>query len=341
MKIKVIGHDKKIFLKPQSNNPWSAFFSELKTSGAQIVASGSSAKFDVLIANSHSKKIIRECEKFGVSKENRILILWEPKETNGKLYKTYTLNSYGHIFTPSPDWLKGQNVYYFDWPQGKAIRKTQSDPEWLRRKNKFVFIGSNKYSISKGELYSLRRAVLKNDKNKEFIDLFGHGWNQSIIHDTVSIFSSLFKINYRNYSLKSIKLFAKKYNNYKGITNNKQKTLSKYKFALVIENSNDYVSEKLFESLESQCIVLYVGTNLNKHLNKNIAIQSDANRFGISEKLMQILCLSNTKQLSLMKKQRNEYHKINKNWENYKVLKNLARDSLNLLNIKHIPPGKT
>lgn len=333
MIIKVIGHDKKIFLKPQSNNPWSAFFSELETAGAQLVTSGSSAKFDVLIANSHSKKMIRKCEKFGVSKENRILILWEPKEVNGKLYKTSTLNSYGHIFTPSSHWLKGQNVHYFNWPQGKATRKTQSDIEWLKRKNKIVFVGSNKYSISKGELYSLRREVFKNNKNNKFIDLFGHGWNQNIIYDILSILSSLLKTTYRNYSLKSLKLFAEQYNNYKGITNNKRKTLSKYKFALVIENSNDYVSEKLFESLESQCIVLYVGINLNKHLNKNIAVQSNANVFDISKKLTQILCLSNTKQLSLMKKQRKEYLKINKDWENYKVLKNLARDSVNLLNI--------
>lgn len=330
MIIKVIGHDKKIFLKPQSNNPWSAFFSELEIAGAQLVTSGSSAKFDVFIANSHSKKMIRKCEKFGVSKENRILILWEPKEVNGKLYKTSTLNSYGHIFTPSSHWLKGQNVHYFNWPQGKAIRKTQSDIEWLKRKNKIVFVGSNKYSISKGELYSLRREVFKNNK---IIDLFGHGWNQNIIYDILSILSSLLKTTYRNYSLKSLKLFAKQYNNYKGITNNKQKTLSNYKFALVIENSNDYVSEKLFESLESQCIVLYVGINLDKHLNKKIAVQSNANVFDISKKLTQILCLSNTKQLSLMKKQRKEYFKINKDWENYKVLKNLARDSVNLLDI--------
>jgi len=333
MIIKVVGHDKKIFLKPQSNNPWSAFFSELETAGAQIVTSGLSTKFDVLIANSHSKKMIRKCKKFGVLKENRILILWEPKEVNGKLYKTSTLNSYGHIFTPSSDWLKGQNVYYFNWPQGKAIRKTQSDIEWLKRKNKIVFIGSNKYSISRGELYSLRREVLKNDQNNKSIDLFGHGWNQNIIYDILSILSSLLKTTYRNYSLKSLKLFAKHYNNYKGITNNKQKTLSKYKFALVIENSNDYVSEKLFESLESQCIVIYVGINLNKHLNKNIAVQSNASAVDISKKLTQILCLSNTKQLTLMKKQRKEYLKKNKDWENYKILKNLARDSVNLLNI--------
>ena len=139
MRIKVIGHNKKIFLHPPRNNPWSAFFIELKKLGAQIVTSESDAKFDVLIANSHSKKALRECKKFGVTKENRILILWEPKEVNGKLYKPSTFSAYGHIFSPSPEWLKGNNVHEFNWPQGKARRKIQPDREWLTRKNKFIF----------------------------------------------------------------------------------------------------------------------------------------------------------------------------------------------------------
>jgi len=47
---------------------------------------------------------------------------------------------------------------------------------------------------------------------------------------------------------------------------------------------------------------------------------------------MQIFSLSNAEQLSLMKNQHKEYLLINKEWDNYKVLKNLARDSVKLLN---------
>ena len=333
MKIKVIGHNREIFLTPRRNNPWSSFFSELKKSGAQISTSKAGTKFDVLIANSHSKKSIRECEKFGVAKKNRILILWEPKEINAKLYKPSILSDYGHIFSPSTEWLTGSNVHHFNWPQGKATRKIQTDWKWLKRKHKFVLIGSNKYSVSKGELYSLRRIVLKNYKTEKFIDLFGHSWNNNILYNIKSVLSSLVKINYKNYSLKSIKLFARKYGNYQGITHNKRSTLNEYKFAIVIENSRNYISEKLFESLDSQCIVLYVGTNLNKKLHKDIAIQSNADLLSISEKLVGILNLSNKEQLLLMKKQHKHYLKINKNWENFRVLKKLARDSVNLLGI--------
>jgi hypothetical protein len=305
----------------------------LKKSGAQILTSKSGTKFDVLIANSHSKKSIRECEKFGVAKKNRILILWEPKEVNAKLYKPSTLSDYGHIFSPSVEWLMGRNVYNFNWPQGKATKKIQTDREWLKRKHKFVFIGSNKYSVSRGELYSLRRIVLKNHKTEKFIDLFGHFWNSNIFYDIRSVLSSLIKVNYKNYSFKSVKLFASKYENYQGITNNKKSTLNDYRFAIVIENSKNYISEKLFESLDSQCIVLYVGTNLNIKLHKDIAIQSNADLLSISEKLVGVLNLSNKEQLLLMKKQHKHFLKINKEWENFRVLKKLARDSVNLLDI--------
>jgi hypothetical protein len=174
---------------------------------------------------------------------------------------------------------------------------------------------------------------LKNPDNIKYIDLFGHSWNSSLSHDIKSVLSSLTKLNVNQYSFKSLRLFARKYINYQGISEDKIKTLQNYKFALVIENSNNYVSEKLFEVLQGQCVVLYVGTNLEYLLNKNIAIQSEATTASISNKIAEIIQLSESEQLSIMKIQRREYLTANKKWENYKVLKKLAFDSIKLLNI--------
>ena len=267
------------------------------------------------------------------------MILWEPKEINAKLYKPSILSDYGHIFSPSTEWLTGSNVHHFNWPQGKATRKIQTDRKWLKRKHKFVLIGSNKYSVCKGELYSLRRTVLKNHKTKKFIDLFGHGWNKSFIYDFKDVVSSLIKTNYKNYSINSIRLFARKYTNYQGISLNKNDTLNKYKFALIIENSTEYISEKLFEALENECIVLYVGGNLKENdLNKNIAIQASTNTADVFDKLNKILNLSNKEHLVLLKRQQKEYLKIVEEWNNYKILGQIARESMQVLNFKHIPP---
>lgn len=332
MRVKVIGHDGGHFSSAPLNNPWSAFFKEIERYDINLVGHNEGIKYDALIANTHSKKAIRECEKFGISKNRRILILWEPKEINSKLYKASTLDAYGHIFTPSSDWTQGSKTHEFKWPQGKAVKRTETDKEWLKRKHKFVFIGSNKYSVSKGELYSLRRSMLKDPNISNYIDLFGHWWNSNLVHDIKSVLSSITKVNIRQYSFKSLSIFAQKYTNYQGISKDKIKTLKNYKFAVVIENSNNYVSEKLFEALEGQCIVLYVGANLKNFLNTDIAIQSDANTASISKKIEKMIQLSKSEQLTIRKKQRREYLRANKQCENFKVLKKLASDSIKILN---------
>ena len=332
MRVKVIGHDGGDFSSAPLNNPWSAFFKEMDRYDINLVGHNDGIKYDALIANTHNKKAIKECEKFGISKNRRILILWEPKEINSKLYKASTLDAYGHIFTPSSDWTQGSKTHEFKWPQGKAVKRAETDKEWLKRKHKFVFIGSNKYSVSKGELYSLRRSILKDPNISNYIDLFGHGWNSNLVHDIKSVLSSITKVNIRQYSFKSLSIFAQKYTNYQGISKDKIKTLKNYKFAVVIENSNNYVSEKLFEALEGQCIVLYVGANLKNFLNTDIAIQSDANTASISKKIEKMIQLSKSEQLAIRKKQRREYLTANKQCENFKVLKKLAFDSIKILN---------
>lgn len=332
MRVKVIGHNGDEFSSAPLNNPWSAFFKELERYDINLVGHNDGTKYDALIANNHSKKAIRECEEFGISKDRRILILWEPKEINGKLYKPSTLDAYGHIFTPSSDWTQGSKTHEFKWPQGNAVKKTEADKVWLKRKHKFVFIGSNKYSVAKGELYSLRRSILRDPNNSNYIDLFGHSWNSNLVHDIKSVLSSMIKVNVNQYSLKSLRIFARKFSNYQGISRDKLETLKNYKFAVVIENSNNYVSEKLFEALEGQCIVLYVGANLRNFLNTDIAIQSEATTASISKKIEKIIQISKSEQLTIRRKQRKEYLAANKQWENYKVLKKLAFDSIKLLN---------
>jgi hypothetical protein len=173
---------------------------------------------------------------------------------------------------------------------------------------------------------------LRDPHNSNYIDLFGHSWNSNLVHDIKSILSSLTKVNINQFSLKSLSLFAYKYTNYQGISRDKIETLKNYKFAVVIENSSNYVSEKLFEALEGQCIVLYVGANLRKFLTTDIAMQAEANTASISKKIEKMIQLSKSEQLTIRKKQRREYLAVNKQWENYKVLKKLASDSIKLLN---------
>ena len=45
---------------------------------------------------------------------------------------------------------------------------------------------------------------------------------------------------------------------------NKYDTLSKYKISITIENCNDYISEKIFDSFLAGTIPVYVGPDLNQ-----------------------------------------------------------------------------
>jgi hypothetical protein len=83
--------------------------------------------------------------------------------------------------------------------------------------------------------------------------------------------------------------------------------------------------------------VLYVGVDLTKNLNRNIAIQAQVDPTDVFKKMNRILNLPPSEQLALMKIQRKEYLKANSDWDNSKVLKKLAHDSLNLLNFQHVP----
>jgi hypothetical protein len=129
--------------------------------------------------------------------------------------------------------------------------------------NKTVMINSNLFSLYKNELYSLRKnAILK----CFYIDLFGRGWNKSLVKKIRTVIVELQK----NYDQKEIKLskianFLKPNSNYFGEIKSKSDILVKYNTSLIIENENTYVSEKLFDCLCAGTIPIYVGGDLSSY----------------------------------------------------------------------------
>jgi hypothetical protein len=61
--------------------------------------------------------------------------------------------------------------------------------------------------------------------------------------------------------------FFYKYPEYIGRVDDKFNAFSKYKYALIIENEADYVSEKLFDAIAAGCVPIYVGPNLSRYKN--------------------------------------------------------------------------
>ena len=65
-------------------------------------------------------------------------------------------------------------------------------------------------------------------------------------------------------NIQSIRYWFKKNKNWLGAPGDKRKALENYRISLVIENSTEFLTEKLFDSFFAGCIPVYVGPNIKQ-----------------------------------------------------------------------------
>jgi len=327
MRIRLVGHSGEPLMNVGTDGPWWEFVKELESCGHKIVSSGYGANVDVLIANSHSKDAIRECKKNNVPKNKMLLILWEPKSIDYKRHSRRVLDNYGTIWSPSIEWAVNSNVKYFNWPQLKLNEQTETLKIWSDRKNKASMVLANKFSATKGELYSLRRETILVTCKNESMDLYGDKWNLSKAYDYRHYFGNFLRTPINLLSLKSSTNLGKFHKNYKGRIENKTQTTQKYRIVVVLENSLDYMSEKLFDAFDAGAIVIYVGPDISSYnIPKKSAIEVKADAEQINLKIMEIQALPIEKQFEIMKEQQKNILSISEFWYCNYVLKKLAAD---------------
>ncbi len=121
-----------------------------------------------------------------------------------------------------------------------------------------VMIASNRLSFWPRELYSLRREVVARDME---VDVFGRDWNlqqhQKILRFILELITPLARGRLPRIKSGRHYLFLPS----KSIHSIEDKIAvnSRYKVSLVIENSSEYLSEKLLEAIISGSIPVYVG----------------------------------------------------------------------------------
>lgn len=329
MRIRVVGQAGEPLFPFNSGGPWVKFRDNLINNKDVLVTQKFGEKIDVLICHGYSRRAISEAKKSKVPKNRMVLVLWEPPIIQPKLHTDVYLSNFGFIYTPSKEWAKKYNAIYFNWPV-RGMKSGFKINRFKTRQKNAVIIQGNKINFFKGENYSLRRTVLfKSLKLKYPIMLYGGEWGKFPIIQIVKAFIN-FLINMKHgVSWRALNYTKTKYPYYKGFSKNKFSILEKYKISIVIENHNSYVSEKIFDSLNSNCITIYVGPNLVDYgLNKNIAIQSDPSSKSIFDTLEKIMQLNDREVLEVLKTQRYYLQKVIKNWNNETVLANLAKDIL-------------
>jgi len=128
------------------------------------------------------------------------------------------------------------------------------------RKATSAFIFANKISMTKGELYTLRRQVASSATN---VEVFGSGWNRSLGQRLAMAVKeagiALMNPKTLSYGARNLNAVPKKY---LGVAGDKISTLREYKVCIVIENSLESVTEKIFDAWVAGCIPVYVGPDL-------------------------------------------------------------------------------
>ncbi len=144
------------------------------------------------------------------------------------------------------------------WPQSWEFPGDQGVIKFVDRA---VLIQSAKYSFVKGQLYGLRVLLASADRR---VDVFGHGWTESSFRTVGRLAIELARAlrGQARLDLSTLTSAFRKPLNYLGSVDSKISAMNQYKVAVVIENSQEYMSEKLFDAFFARCIPVYVGAQL-------------------------------------------------------------------------------
>ena len=289
---------------------------------------------------------------------NLVLIRIEPVSIFPSQYKRSIEQKFKLIINPGKKLNASQNKSdYVGWPYKYNLNPgvpKQNDPDlnyaignalankvfnvesWNKKSNKIVFIAANKVSPTSKSNYKIRRRIVKKMGQDE-IDVYGDLWKSSIskkVYHRLSV--CLFSLK-SGYFPNFIEIYGNLFTKYKtiiGVIPNKHSIIQKYKFSLVIENSSDYCSEKLFDAIINGSIPIYVGP-------KNDQIQLPNNLYywssGSINEIRNFISTLNSKQVSDMLKAMENFiqSKIFSNyWTSEKVYFQISEKVYNFWNFK-------
>ena len=148
-----------------------------------------------------------------------------------------------------------------NWPQRWNLEHLESPKiASSERIDRLAIINANKMSFVKGELYTLRRIAAQKSSD---IDVWGFDWDMPWFRRATKVLEELLIPLKHGFGIKpaAINGWFKSPLSFMGTSQDKLSTLASYKYALVIENSLEYMSEKLFDSLFAGTFPIYVGPN--------------------------------------------------------------------------------
>ncbi len=266
----------------------------------------------VLVNLNHNHSALRNFRRSRISDKMQFLIALEPISVFPSQYSHNVLNSYNHCFFPGNLKRQDSSVGILGWPylfnENPASPRPSETPlseyivemfserifdfdRWNARDNFLTMIAANKVSPTTENLYALRRKIV-NSFDPEVLKLYGPLWVDPIftqLKHRLAVFSFALKSGYIPNLHSIFGDLGKNYPCALGQIKDKHSVLRNSKFSIVIENSSENITEKLFDSLINGAIPIYVGPNLETSgIPKDVAIQGLRNFESVSDFLQRI-----------------------------------------------------
>lgn len=240
--------------------------------GIRAVVEGE--KPDVFICLDFQIADASEALNHGIPLLRSVLIKYEPNvvwpyNANSKIDRIF-----GLIIEMGRDPQRNLVTEY--WPQywpNDYSRKSLSS----RKTDSVLIINSNKISFIRGELYSLRRSCIKKVKG---IELMGGNWDLAIYPRMRNMVSAL-KLCIITLNIPRIggmSTWFTSWPQWKGSPKSKQIALEDYAVTVVIENSLEFLTEKLFDAFFAGAIPVYVGPRVEHFgIPSRFVVQAEPN----------------------------------------------------------------
>ena len=213
---------------------------------------------DIVIFCEYLEKDLELLERANFPVERRVLLLMEPEVVLPSHYGKRYVDSFGVVIRVGrPQNPFGQTL---NWPQ---FWRDLPELALQRQVEEIVMIAGNKISFIPGELYGLRRSCAF--KLTE-LALYGSDWDTDMKNRLRKMVAELLNALRFGYTPKfsSARFWFRRNSKWLGAPNDKEKKLQEYRYSLVIENSTEFLSEKLFDSFFAGCIPIYVGPDVRK-----------------------------------------------------------------------------
>lgn len=261
----------------------------------------------------------------GKDKRNTILIRTEPKSVFPAQYQKKVERLYGLIISPGflgDNFDKSKFVPQTYYPQrhhggpgfedlnSKQLFQKSIDQKrfelsnWHSRAGNIILLASNKFSPLPNSGYDLRRRIAELTIDFDGIKIYGMYWNVSVI-TRLSLYLSMLKFNLfsgfiPNLDIRQLKKIKSR--NIIGEAGDKYTLLQNAKFQLIVENSIETVTEKIFDAFILGIIPIYCGPDLenlgipsstyieiNWDLSNLLDVIENLNQINVENYLMEIL----------------------------------------------------